>query len=231
MKFCYECGYKLEGFEKFCPECGKEFKNPEDTEDLIGSIVNQTISDIEELKEDAIGILRNFDIDDIIDDFSKNSKRALNRDAIYINRARKKLGSDDKRALELCNRALIVNEFNWEAYYIKARALINLKRYDEAIEDLISSLALNENHLESRLYIAEAYNLKGDWKYALKVYDSILNIDGKYFEALTGKALIYFEHDDYFEARSYFEKANDVCELNSDMKSKWNFCDKKMKEE
>ena len=49
MKFCYECGYKLEGFEKFCPECGKEFKSSKDTEHFIESIFNQFKNDIDRI--------------------------------------------------------------------------------------------------------------------------------------------------------------------------------------
>ena len=91
MKFCYECGYKLEGFEKFCPECGKEFKNPEDTEYFIESVFNQFLDDVDQLKNNAIEFMDEMDIEDVFDDFSRNSKKALNKDAAYINRARKKL--------------------------------------------------------------------------------------------------------------------------------------------
>ena len=154
MKFCYECGYKLEGYEKVCPECGKELKHPEDTEYFIESILNQFLDDMEQLKNNAIEFIDEMDIDDVFDDFSRNSKKALNKDAVYINRARKKLenSGDNQRVLYLCNKALLVDEFNWEAYYLKGRALINLGRYDEAIEELINSLALNENNYDYQIY-------------------------------------------------------------------------------
>ena len=232
MKFCYECGYKLEGYEKVCPQCGKEFKSPKDTEYFIESVLNQFLDDMEQLKNDAVEFMDEMDIDDVIDDFSRNSKKALNRDAVYINRARKKLErcEDNQRVLYLCNKALLIDELNWEAYYLKGRALINLKRYDEAIEELINSLALNEDNLEARVYIAKASDLKGDSDYALKVYDSILNIDNKYFEALLGKALIYFDQNDYLDAVKFFKRANDISHLSDYEKYKWNFCLKKLKE-
>lgn len=233
MKFCYECGYKLEGYEKVCPECGKELKNPEDTEYFIESIFNQFMEDMDQIKNNAMDMLEEKDFGDVIDDFSKNSKKALNRDVIYINRARKKLeeSGDNQRIITLCNKALLVDERNWEAYYLKGRALINLGRYDEAIEELITSLALNEDNIEAREYIAKAAYSKGDLDYALQVYDSILNIDEKYFEAIIGKALIYFDLNDYLEAEKYFNKANNYASLSKDLMYKWDFCSKKLKEE
>ena len=150
MKFCCECGYKLEGFEKVCPECGKEFKSPKDTEYFFESILNQFLNDKKKKKNNAHEFIDEMNIDDLFDDFSRNSKKALNRDADYVNRARKKLAhsNDYKRALYLCNKALLVNEFNWEAYYLKGIALISLGRYDEAIEELINSLALNKDNIK-----------------------------------------------------------------------------------
>lgn len=233
MKFCYECGYKLEGFEKVCPECGKELKSPEDTEYFIESVLNQFLDDMDQLKNNAIEFIDEVDIDDVFDDFSRNSRKALNKDAVYIKRARKKLerSGDNQQILYLCNKALFVDEFNWEAYYLKGRALINLRRYDEAIEELINSLALKGDNLEAREYIAKAYRLKGDLDYALKVYDSILNIDNKYFEALQGKALIYFEQENYEDADIFFKKANDISPLSDYANNNWDFCLKKLKEE
>ena len=233
MKFCYECGYKLEGYEKVCPECGTELKRPEDTEFFVESILNQFLSDVDQIKNNALDMLDENDLGDIIDDFSINSRKALNRDADYINRARKKLNNsgEEKRVIYLCNKALLVNDLNWEAYYLKGRALINLERYDEAINELISSLALNEDNIDARLYIAKAAHLKGDLNYALQVYDSVLNIDEKSFEAFNGKALVYFDKKDFLEADKFFRKASEISVLPEDSKIKWNFSATKLKEE
>ena len=230
MKFCYECGYKLEGFEKFCPECGKEFKNPNDTEDFVGSIFNQLIEDMEDLKEETLNFLEDFDVEDIIDDFSVNSKKALNRDADYIVRARRKIEQpgEERRVIRLCNKAIDVNELNWEAYFLKGIALFNIRRYDESIEEMINSLALNEENLEARLYIAKANFYKNDVDYALKVYDSILNIDDKYSDALEGKAEIYYIKRNYEKANEFFKKANNISPLSDEMKDKWDICQEKL---
>ena len=91
IKFCYECGYKLEGYEKVCPECGTELKRPEDTEFFVESIFNQFIDDFDKIKSNALDMLDEMDIGDAIDDFSINSKKALNMDIDYVNRARKKI--------------------------------------------------------------------------------------------------------------------------------------------
>ncbi|MBR0370846.1 MAG: tetratricopeptide repeat protein [Methanobrevibacter sp.] len=233
MKFCYECGYKLEGYEKVCPECGTELKRPEDTEFFVESIFNQLAEDLDQIKNNALDMLDEMDIEDAIDDFSINSKKALNRDADYINRARKKLNNsgEEERVIYLCKKALLIDDLNWEAYYLKGRALINLKRYDEAINDLINSLALNDDNIDARLYIAKAAHLNGDFNYALQVYDSVLNIDEKSFEALNGKALVYFDKKDFLEADKFFKKACKISVLPEDSKIKWNFAAAKLKEE
>ena len=67
--------------------------------------------------------------------------------------------------------------------------------------------------------------------YALQVYDSILNIDKKSFEALKGKALVYFDKKDFVEADKFFKKANDISPISDDEKIKWDFCLNKLKEE
>ncbi|MBR0057778.1 MAG: tetratricopeptide repeat protein [Methanobrevibacter sp.] len=233
MKFCYECGYKLEGYEKVCPECGTELKRPEDTEFFVESIFNQLAEDLDQIKNNALDMLDEMDIEDAIDDFSINSKKALNRDADYINRARKKLNNsgEEERVIYLCKKALLIDDLNWEAYYLKGRALINLKRYDEAINDLINSLALNDDNIDARLYIAKAAHLNGDFNYALQVYDSVLSIDEKSFEALNGKALVYFDKKDFLEADKFFKKACKISVLPEDSKIKWNFAAAKLKEE
>ncbi len=233
MKFCYECGCKLEGNEETCPECGEVFKNTESPNEFMESVFDQFLEDADQLKNNAIEFMQDFDIDDILDDFSINSRKALNQDAVYIARARKKLerSGDNQRIIYLCNKALLVDEKNWEAYYLKGRALINLGRYNEAIDVLLDSLALNEDNLEAREYIAKAASLNGDLEYSLKVYDTILNVDDKYYEAILGKALAYFQLKDYAEANELFEEANNISPVEGYAKHKWDFCLEKINKE
>ncbi len=67
--------------------------------------------------------------------------------------------------------------------------------------------------------------------YALQVYDSILNIDEKSFEALKGNALVYFDKKDFVKADKFFKKANNIFPISDDEKIKWDFCLNKLKEE
>ena len=101
MKFCYECGCKLEGNEEVCPECGEVFKNTQSPNDFMESTFNQFLEDIDQLKDNAIEFMKDVDIDDIFDDFSINSKKALNQDAFYVARARRKLenSGDNQRII------------------------------------------------------------------------------------------------------------------------------------
>lgn len=223
MKFCYECGYKLEGHEEVCPQCGSVLKLPKDIDFFDESILNQFFYELGTFMDNARLVLLNMEISDIIGYFSKTSKRVLNRDEDYIKRARKKLGNirEADKVLYLCNKALLIDDRNWETYYLKGRALINLKRYDEAIEELISSLVLNKDNLKAREYIAKASYLKGDLDYANSVFDSILNIREKHHEALLGKASIYFDKKEYDKANKFFKKANDISPLENLAHYKW----------
>lgn len=89
MKFCYECGYKLEGHEEVCPQCGSVLKLPKDIDFFDESILNQFFYELGTFMDNARLVLLNMEISDIIDYFSKTSKRVLNRDEDYIKRAKK----------------------------------------------------------------------------------------------------------------------------------------------
>lgn len=56
-------------------------------------------------------------------------------------------------------------------------------------------------------------------------------IDEKSFEALKGKALVYFDKKDFVEADKFFKKANDISPISDDEKIKWDFCLNKLKEQ
>ena len=173
------------------------------------------------------------DLPDFVKESTRSAKFALNRDSDYVRKAKRKLNrleSDEGfvdayktniRVVELCDKAIDVNYKNWQAYYVKAQALINLEKYNDAIKELVKSLALNEENLDAWYDIARSYRLNGNYSQSIDVYDSILKRDDESFEALLGKAIAYFEARDAQNADSFFKKANSIKILDGDAKEMW----------
>lgn len=206
-----------------------EFKQSIDEFDIedFGEKTADHFSDIfDDLSLIRSKIINSDDLPEFVRDYSKNAKMALNRDEIYVRKAERKLNrinSDDElvhqykvniRIVELSDKAIAVNRLNWKAYYLKGLALTNLEKYDEAIEEFINSLALNEDNLDARLAIGNVNRLKREFNDALSIYDSVLRIDENSFEALLGKALTYYDWEKYGQACIFFKKADAIKALD-----------------
>lgn len=191
---------------------------------------------VDDLSQIRSKIFSSDDFPEFVKDSSKNAKMALNRDEIYVRKAERRLNrinSADEmvdhykvniRVVELTDKAIDVNRKNWKAYYLKGLALINLEEYDEAIEQLINSLALNEDNLDARLAIADANRLNRDFNDALSVYNSVLRIEENSFEAFLGIALTYYDWQKPGQASMYFQKADAIESLDEEYKKLWDEC-------
>ena len=155
-------------------------------------------------------------------------------DADYVRRAQRKLNNQDSgelvefyktnlRIIELCDKAIEVNSSNAEAYYLKGRALVNLDKYPQAIDEYINSLAI-EDDVKVLIAIANANTLNGDYDDALDVYDSVLKKDEESFDAIKGKALTYYACGDFKKADDEFKKATAIDSLDSYSKEIWDEC-------
>ena len=155
-------------------------------------------------------------------------------DGDYVRRAQRKLNNQDSgelvefyktnlRIIELCDKAIEVNSSNAEAYYLKGRALVNLDKYPQAIDEYINSLAIDDD-VKVWIAIANANTLNGDYDDALNVYDSVLKKDEESFEAIKGKALTYYACGDFKKADDEFKKAAAIDSLDSYSKEIWDEC-------
>lgn len=215
-----------------------EFDLEEFGENTMGQI-SDIVDDLSKFKDDVID---SDEVPEFVKESSRNAKNALNRDSDYVRRAKRKLDKLDSdnvmidkykinvRVIELCDKAIDVNYQNDEAYYLKGIALINLEKYDDAIEELIKFLALNESNLNARLAIADANRLNGDCEDAISVYNSVLKIDEESYDALTGKAHAYFDLEKYSEADEIFKKANAIEPLEGESLRIWEECLEKLEE-
>lgn len=207
-----------------------------DLEEFGEDVLNQIDDVVIELSNAKDDLIQSEDVPDFIRDSSKNAKVALNRDDDYIVMAKRKFKRLDakrddidpektnRRIIDLCDKAIFVNNSNPQAYYLKAKALVNLKKYDEAVEELITCLALEPENLDYRLAIADVNRLNCEFNDAIDVYDSVLKIDDKCFEALRGKALTYYDWQKYGQANKFFNQANSIYSLDEEDMEIWEKC-------
>ena len=213
----------------------KEFKknlDEFDMEEFGESTLNQ-ISDIaDDLSQFKSEMFDSEDVPDFVKESSINAKRALNRDVDYVRRAKRRLDRIDSdesvdvyktnlRVIDLCDKAIEVNRKNPEAYCLKGIVLVNLEKYDEAIEEFINSLALDDNP-DIRLKIADANRLNKDFNDAINVYNSVLDV--REFEALKGKAYTYYDWQKYGQANMHFRKAASIEELDDESQKIFDEC-------
>ncbi len=207
--------------------------------DEIGQKAYDQISDIaDEVSQLKSEYINDDDLPDSIKKSSRNFKAALNRDEDYVRRAQRRfdrINSDEftdkiranARVIELCDKAIAVNSYNAEAYYLKGRALVNLDKYPEAIEEYINSLAIKDD-IEVWIAIANANTLNEDYADAINVYDSVLQKDEYSFDAIRGKAIAYYSCGDYKKADEEFKKASELDSLDDSSKEIWDECIEKI---
>ena len=201
----------------------------------IGQKAYNQISDIaDEMSQLKSDFINDEDFPESIKESSKIFKAALNRDEDYVRRAQRRLDRTNSnefvdnirsnvRVIELCDNAIAVNSSNAEAYYLKGRALVNLDKYPEAIEEYINSLAVKDD-IKVWIAIANANTLNEDYADAINVYDSVLQRDENSFDAVKGKALAYYSCGDYKKADEEFKKASELDSLDDSSKKIWGEC-------
>ena len=79
-------------------------------------------------------------------------------------------------ALAVVNEALKIIPYKADLYSIKAISLLGLEQYDEAIKALEKGIIIDPNHVDSLYNLAYIYEVKGQEKQALELYNKILGI-------------------------------------------------------
>lgn len=201
----------------------------------VGEITFNHISDVaDELSQLKSELIDSDELPQPIKESSKNIKAALNRDNDYVRRAQRRfdrINSNEfvntikanARVIELCEKAIKINPSNAEAYYLKGRALVNLDKYSEAIEEYINSLAI-EDDIKVWIAIGNANTLNEDYADAIDVYDSVLQKDEDSFDAIKGKAIAFYSCGDYKKADEEFKKASEIDSLDESSKELWYEC-------
>ncbi len=197
--------------------------------------IEDMVDDMSKFKSEIINS------DDFPEEFKRqyrNTQMFLNRDEDYVRRAQRKfnkLETGEKidfyktniRVIELCDKAIEVNNSNFDAYYLKGSALINLEEYDDGIEEFINALSLKDD-IGVWLAIANANRLNYEFGDAISVYDNVLSMEEDSFEALKGKAYTYFDWEKYDKSNEFFEKANSQRYLDEESMKTWGICLEKL---
>jgi len=119
-------------------------------------------SDILAVKEDGdvrfyLGLLYSWDgkYDDARKELKKVQETRPASEEVILALANNELWSDNPQAaLDILNKALVNSPNNEEFLYLKAKALNNLKRYDEAIAVLEQLLKINPNNEKAKALLA-----------------------------------------------------------------------------
>ena len=206
------------------------------------------VMDLEEFSEEAINnisevfdefsqfkdqVINHDELPEEVREFSRNTKAYLNRDEVYIRKAKRKLKNSNSykvsaRVIELCDKAIELDGENPEPHYLKGQAFINLKNYDDAVDEFITALAIDENYINARMGIADVNRMKGEFEDALDVYDSVLSISRASSEALKGKAVTYFAMEEYRTADEFFIKSNAIKTVDDKSQEIWDLCRERM---
>jgi tetratricopeptide (TPR) repeat protein len=230
--------YLKDESKEILKEVDKKGLDEIDLEEIGENTLNHVSDVVDEVSQLKSEIINSDELPQSVKESSRNIKIALNRDEDYVRRARRRLNriemkefNDEERAnlrvIQLCDKAIHVNDTNKDAYYLKGRALSNLGKYDDAIEEFITSLAIMDD-INVMIAIADANRLNGDYDDAISVYDSVIEKDWGSFDAFKGKALTYYACEDYKNADEAFRKANNLTELDKESETLWQECQNKI---
>ena len=213
-----------------------EFDLEEFSEDTINQI-DDVFDDISRFKDEKIST------QDIPEDIKKHyriTQMYLDRDGDYVRRAQRKLDrlesnnvSDSYetyvRVIELCDKAIKIYYYNFDAHFLKGQTLVRMEEYGEAIDEFIEALSIKDD-VEVWLEIAKVNRLNGDLNDAINVYNKVLDKDKNSFEAFKGKAFTYFDLKDYEKADYCFRKAKGIDSLDEASQKIWSVCEEKLDE-
>lgn len=129
-------------------------------------------------------------------------------------------GSYDEAILKY-NEALQVDKNNAYALAEKAMTLLPLKKYDEAVEICEQVLKLYPQNNNATVYVTygNALDLKGDSKFALKIYDKGIKKYPDYYSLYYNQGITYYNLKQPDKAKEAFQLAT---KLNPNHASSFN---------
>lgn len=205
-----------------------------DLEEFAENTMNQIDDILDDISRFKDSVIDKQDIPDDVRHHYRNTQEYFNRDADYLRRAKRKMArinakdlADEhdtyERIIELCDKAIEIRPDSFDAYELKAQALVRLERYSEAIDEYVHALAMKDS-VSIWLEIANLNRLNGNFDDALDVYDFVLDKYRRYADAKKGKARVYFDMGDYAECDNMFKQANNIETLDEASFKIWSEC-------
>ncbi|MGY6564102.1 MAG: O-linked N-acetylglucosamine transferase, SPINDLY family protein [Halomonadaceae bacterium] len=134
-----------------------------------------------------------------------NAEPTHMRVLVWLSRAYHQLGNN-RRALEINDRALAVDAHHEEALLWRARILDQLKHHDDALEILELLLAVNPQHIGVHNHIATLYVKEGDYQKAEEHFSKELDLDSTNGQ-VHSNLLMAAHYNPEYSAKDIFSKA------------------------
>jgi len=115
--------------------------------------------------------------------------------------------------------SIILIKPNAENFYNRGKLLMDLKFYQEANNDFMTSLYLNEKNEYAYFYKGTSNLFLGKYLKAISDFSQAVKFDVTDFDAYLGLAIAYNKVNDPNNAKLYFEKANAILEIGEDLKT------------
>lgn len=79
------------------------------------------------------------------------------------------------------------------------------KKYPESVNFYKAATTLKANSLEAKLGLANAYYAQSSWEALIQLYNDILKLDANNIVANYRLGLIYYNRENYLQAKKYFD--------------------------
>ncbi|RMG79259.1 MAG: tetratricopeptide repeat protein [Bacteroidetes bacterium] len=126
------------------------------------------------------------------------------------------LAENFEKSVDAYDYALIIDNKFISAYYSKAQALVELERYQEAIDTYHEILDNLSTDAITYYFIGECYENMGDFGKALRYYNNSISTDPKLADPWVGIACVLDASGKTTEAFFYLNKALELEPQNSD---------------
>ncbi|MGB3464406.1 MAG: tetratricopeptide repeat protein [Cyclobacteriaceae bacterium] len=146
--------------------------------------------------------------DDAIKFYSESIKIDPEYAIAYNNRGIANYEDDDLvAAISDYSKAIIIDNNFTDAYFNRANSLIELGRYDEAVDDLLMVMETYPDSSYVHFALGLSYDGKEDYEEALRAFDKSLSLDKENAETYLNLAVVYYHRKEYDKANEYLAQA------------------------